>query len=28
VVQQNQAGILLADLDENTYFPYTQTINL
>ena len=28
VVLQRKAGILLADLDENTYFPYTQTIML
>lgn len=28
VVQQNNAGILLADLDDNTFFPYTQTIVL
>lgn len=28
VVQQQNAGFLLADLDENTYFPYTQTILL
>ncbi len=28
VVQQNNAGMILADLDENSYFPYTQTIVL
>ena len=28
VVQQNNAGLLLADLDENNYFPYTQTLQL
>lgn len=28
VVQQHKAGIILADLDENTFFPYTQTIVL
>ncbi len=28
VVQQHNAGIILADLDENTFFPYTQTIVL
>ena len=28
VVQKNNAGIILADLDENTYFPYTKTIVL
>jgi putative ABC transport system ATP-binding protein len=28
VVQQHKAGMILADLDENTYFPYTQTIVL
>ncbi|XZF14252.1 ATP-binding cassette domain-containing protein [Chitinophagaceae bacterium MMS25-I14] len=28
VAARNKAGILLADLDENHYFPYTQTILL
>ena len=28
VVQQNGAGMILADLDENTHFPYTKTIVL
>jgi len=28
VVKQHGAGMLLADLDENTYFPYTKTIML
>lgn len=28
VVQQHKAGMILADLDENNYFPYTQTIKL
>ena len=28
VVARNKAGMLLADLDENTYFPYTQTLLL
>ena len=28
VVRQNNAGMLLADLDTNTYFPYTKTILL
>ncbi|MES2703033.1 MAG: ATP-binding cassette domain-containing protein [Bacteroidota bacterium] len=28
VVQQHKAGMILADLDENTYFPYTKTIML
>lgn len=28
VVQQNNAGMLLADLDENNYFHYTRTISL
>ena len=28
VVKQNNAGMILADLDENTYFPYTQSIIL
>ncbi len=28
VVKQQGAGMLLADLDENTYFPYTQTVKL
>jgi len=28
VVKKHNAGILLADLDENNYFPYTQTIIL
>ena len=28
VVKQHGAGMLLADLDENTYFPYTQTVKL
>ena len=28
VVQKTNAGIILADLDENTYFPYTKTIVL
>ncbi len=28
VVKQHNAGMLLADLDENTYFPYTQTLRL
>ncbi len=28
IVQQHGAGMLLADLDENSYFPYTQTIIL
>ena len=28
VVKQHGAGMLLADLDENTFFPYTQTIVL
>lgn len=28
VVGQQKAGILLADLDDNTFFPYTQTIVL
>ena len=28
VVEQHHAGMLLADLDENTYFPYTKTILL
>ncbi len=28
VVQQRKAGLLLADLDANTYFPYSQTILL
>jgi len=28
VVQANKAGILLADLDENTFFPYHQTLFL
>ena len=28
VVTQNKAGMILADLDENKHFPYTQTIKL
>ncbi len=28
VVKKNNAGMILADLDENQYFPYTQTIIL
>ena len=28
VVKKNNAGMILADLDENHYFPYTQTIIL
>lgn len=28
VVQRNKASLLLADLDDNSYFPYTQTITL
>ena len=28
VVKKHKAGMLLADLDENTFFPYTQTIIL
>lgn len=28
VVKQRNAGLLLADLDDNNYFPYTQTIDL
>ncbi len=28
VVKQHNAGMILADLDENTFFPYTQTIVL
>jgi ABC-type lipoprotein export system ATPase subunit len=28
VVQQHKAGMILADLDENNYFPYTQTVLL
>jgi len=28
VVQQHKAGMILADLDENTFFPYTQTLYL
>jgi ABC-type lipoprotein export system ATPase subunit len=28
VVKSNNAGLLLADLDENNYFPYTQTLLL
>lgn len=28
VVKKHGAGMILADLDENTYFPYTQTIIL
>lgn len=28
VVRQRNAGLLLADLDDNTFFPYTQTITL
>ena len=28
VVKQRNAGLLLADLDDNSYFPYTQTIDL
>jgi putative ABC transport system ATP-binding protein len=28
VVQQHKAGMILADLDENNFFPYTQTIIL
>src|SRR4051794_14770465 len=28
VVQQRNAGMLIADLDENQYFPYTQTVLL
>lgn len=28
VVKQHGAGMILADLDENTYFPYTKTIVL
>ena len=28
VVARNNAGFLLADLDENTFFPYTQTLHL
>ncbi len=28
VVQKSNAGMILADLDENTYFPYTKTIVL
>jgi len=28
VVKQHNAGMILADLDENNYFPYTQTIIL
>ena len=28
VVKQHNAGMILADLDENNYFPYTQTIML
>ncbi len=28
VVRQHSAGMILADLDENTYFPYTKTIVL
>ena len=28
VVRQNKASFLLADLDENHYFPYTQTLSL
>jgi len=27
-VRRNKAGLLLADLDENTFFPYTQTLHL
>ena len=28
VVQHNRAGLILADLDENSFFPYTKTIVL
>ncbi len=28
VVKQNGAGLILADLDENNYFPYTKTLML
>jgi len=28
VVKRNNAGIFLADLDHNTYFPYTKTLQL
>lgn len=28
VVQRNHAGIILADLDANNFFPYTQTVTL
>lgn len=28
VVKRNNAGLILADLDENNYFPYTQTLLL
>jgi putative ABC transport system ATP-binding protein len=28
VVEQNRAGMILADLDDNNFFPYTQTIVL
>ena len=28
VVRQNNAGMILADLDDNSFFPYTQTILL
>lgn len=28
VIKQHNAGMILADLDENNYFPYTQTIML
>jgi len=28
IAEQNSAGMILADLDENTYFPYTKTILL
>jgi putative ABC transport system ATP-binding protein len=28
VVKKHNAGMLLADLDENNFFPYTQTIML
>jgi len=28
VVQKNKAGLLLADLDENNFFPYHKTLSL
>lgn len=28
IVQRNNAGLLLADLDENTFFPYHKTLSL